>query len=136
MRHKKRGFTLLELTIVLAILAVIAAIVIPMFMTTTYRARLRGDIQSARVIQNAMDLYRVERGQSVAGATMALMIQNLSAAGYIDARNAVTQSQGAMWIVHNERGVIVDITASPQGVRNAFANLTDEEKFFVHGGGQ
>jgi len=132
--YKKKGFTLIELTIVLAILAIIAAILIPTFLTTTDRARLRGDIQSARVIQNAMELYRVERGQAVAGATITERIQNLSNAGYIDARNARTQSQGAEWTLHPTHGVLVDIHSSPDGVHRAYGNLTEDEQQFVYRG--
>jgi len=126
-----RGFTLIELTIVLAILAIIAAILIPMFLTTTDRARLRSDIQSARVIQNAMDLYRLERGRPVSGDTISSRLTNLSEAGYIEARNATTQTYEAVWVYHPTRGVLVDIRNSPEGVKAAFENLTDEEKAFV-----
>jgi len=126
----RKGFTLIELTIVLAILAIIAAILIPTFLTTTDRARLRGDIQSARVIHNAMELYRVERNQAVAGATMAERITNLSNAGYLEARNASTQTQGAEWMLYNNR-VLLDIRNSPEAVRRAFDNLSEDEQQFV-----
>ena len=132
--YKQRGFTLIELTIVLAILAIIAAILIPTFLNTTDRARLRGDIQSARVIQNAMELYRVERGQAVAGTTMAVRIQNLANAGYIDARNIRTQTQGAEWVYRANHGVVVDINASPDGTHRAYANLSQDEQQFVYRG--
>jgi len=129
----KKGFTLIELTIVLAILAIIAAILIPTFLTTTDRARLRGDIQSARVIQNAMELYRVERGQAVGGTTMAERLTNLANAGYIEARNARTQTQGAEWVFYESR-VLLDISVSPDGVHRAYGNLSADERLFISRG--
>ena len=132
-----KGFTLMELTIVLALLAIIAAVLIPMFLTTTDRARLRSDIQSARVIQNAMDLYRVERGRMVAGIDMAAVIQNLASAGYLDLTNATIQTEGAAWVLHPVSGVnraFVDIGGSPDSVHRAYANLTEAERAIVRGG--
>lgn len=132
---KNSGITLMELTIVLAILAIIAAIVVPLFLLTTDRARLRGDIQSARVIQNAMDLYRIERGRSVEGGTdIPLVVQNLERAGYINPRNVAIQTEGAVWVVAPQFGVRVNIAASPEEVHRAYAGLPPEERQYVQGG--
>ena len=136
MNKNAKGFTLMELTIVLAILAIIAAILIPMFLNTTDRARLRSDIQSARVIQNAMDLYRVERGHAPAGSNMEAIMATLGAAGYLDLRNATIQTQYARWVqVQGQAGgVVVDISASPDSVHHAYSNLSDAERLIVTGG--
>lgn len=131
----EKGFTLMELTIVLAILAIIAAILIPAFLMTTDRSRLRGDIQSARVIQNAMDLYRVERGRSAIQNedNMEVVVDRLVIAGYIDPRSTMIQTEDAVWIFNGE-SVQVDISNSPEGVHRAWTSLSDEESVFVTGG--
>jgi prepilin-type N-terminal cleavage/methylation domain-containing protein len=128
------GLTLMELTIVLAILAIIAAILIPAFLNTTDRARLRSDIQSARVIHNAMELYRAERGQAVPGANMDAILTNLRTAGYIEERHYGIQTKDAVWQVDTQRGVVVNIAASADGVHRAFNGLSDEERAYVAGG--
>ncbi|MCL2605061.1 MAG: type II secretion system GspH family protein [Defluviitaleaceae bacterium] len=128
------GFTLMELTIVLAILAIIAAILIPTFLNTTDRARLRSDIQSAQVIHNAMELYRAERGRSVQGSTMTAILGSLQTAGFLNAQSANIQTVEAAWEPHTQHGVVVNITNSPDGVHRAYNALTDEEKKFVVGG--
>ena len=130
----QNGFTLIELTVVLAILAIIAAILIPTFLITTDRARLRGDIQTARIIQNAIELYAVERGSLPAGATATIdaRIQRLIVAGYLPNRNIRPQTQGAEWIWDQDNGVRVNIRGSVSaGVARAFENLTEEEKEYV-----
>ena len=132
-----KGFTLMELTIVLALLAIIAAVLIPLFLTTTDRARLRSDIQSARVIQNAMDLYRVERGRAVTGTNATEVMRNLELAGYLDLRNASPQTEGADWVrvvESNAVRIFVDISNSPESVQRAYGNLTDVERAMVRGG--
>ena len=128
----KNGFTLIELTVVLAILAILAAILIPTFLITTDRARLRGDIQTARIIQNAIELYAVERGRLPEGANINAMIQRLIAAHYLPNRTIETQTQGAVWAWDQTNGVRVDIRGNvPAGTMNAFQNLTLEERAMV-----
>ena len=129
----KSGFTLIELTVVLAILAIIAAILIPTFLITTDRARLRGDIQTARIIQNAIELYAVERGSLPAGANINAMIQTLITAGYLPNRDIDTQTRNASWVWDQTNGVRVNIsgTGVPEGAQRAYLNLTPEERSLV-----
>ena len=142
---KQKGFTLMELTIVLAILAIIAAILIPVFFHTTDRARLRGDIQSARVIYNAMALYRAERGQDAArnnennsAADMATVLNRLRAAGFTTVTPTDTQTDGAVWALYRnaanqEIRVVVDISGSGSHIRETFSRLTTDEQRYVIG---
>ena len=130
---KRHGFTLMELTIVLGLLAILAAILVPLFLRTTDRARLRSDIQSARVIQNAMDLYRLERGRAVAGANMEERVENLVAADYINPRNTEPQTYGAAWVLD---GGIVKVCINDVQDDNVHAvayNLSGDERDMVIG---
>ena len=125
-----KGFTLLELLIALAILAIIAAILIPNFFATTDRARLRSDIQSARVIQNAIELYRAERGLAPDG-NMTTILESLTEAGFLRAAYTDIQTEGAVWDEHPEMGVVVNIHQSPDSVHSAYLSLSDAEMQFV-----
>ncbi|MCL1878253.1 MAG: type II secretion system GspH family protein [Defluviitaleaceae bacterium] len=134
MRKNKRnsGLTLMELVIVMAVIAIIGMIILPIFLLTNDRARLRADIQSARVIQNAIELYRIERGSNVAGAPdVDAMIANLAAAGYINPRNVRIQTEGARWIIDPVFGVIVDISGSSAEVHDAYDTLPPSEQSFA-----
>lgn len=129
-----KGLTLMELTIVLAVLAIIGLILSPMFTQTTDRARLRSDIQSAQVIQNAMDLYRVERGRSVVGANMEEVLTRLNIAGMLSAQVEDIQTEDAEWIMNADRTEVrVDISSSPDNIHRAYSGLTDDEQEFVLG---
>jgi prepilin-type N-terminal cleavage/methylation domain-containing protein len=132
---KTKGLTLMELTIVLAILVIIAGILVPIFILSTDRARLRGDIQSAVVIQNAVDLYRMERGRSVDGYpnNVETMVTNLVDARYINSRRTRIQTESATWtVVQGE--IMVNISNSPEEVHRAFESLSEDERRYVHGG--
>ena len=64
MRHirKTRGFTLVELLIVIIIIAVLAAVVVPKFAnsgTRSKEAALRADL---KVMRNAIDLFKSDTG--------------------------------------------------------------------------
>ena len=136
MSKTKSGFTLMELTIVLAVLAIIAAILVPLFLRTTDRARLRSDIQSARVIQNAMDLYRVEQGRAIAGGSTNIddILTGLQNAGYLNPRNANTQTDNAVWVIVGvNREVRLDISGTDEGVRATAATLSQEERDMMVG---
>lgn len=130
---KNKGFTLMELTIVLAILAIIAAILIPSFMITGDRARLRGDIQSARVIQNALELYRAERGVSP-GNCIDTIISRLQDTEYLSGGDIQTQTSAGKWVFSQANGVQLDISGCTDGVMRAYESLPDSEKVFVTGG--
>ena len=136
MRNKK-GFTLMELVIVLAILAIIAAILIPTFMRTTDRARLRSDIQSAQVIHNAMELYRAERGRTVESGitgstvTMDAILDALYRAGYLSEMEANdTQTANAVFVIYDGR-VRVDISNASADVRAMENDLSQHERNFI-----
>ena len=135
MRTKtNKGFTLLELLIALAILAIIAAILIPNFFVTTDRARLRSDIQSARVIQNAIDLYNAERTPNITGNIDDATLTRLYYAGFLRERTPSPQTYLAVWATHADLGVVVDINLSLDNVHRIYAGLPANEQAFVING--
>jgi len=132
-KKNNMGFTLLELLIALAILAIIAAILIPNFFATTDRARLRSDIQSARVIQNAIELYRAERGSSPTGEIGAVLT-SLTSAGFLRARYTDIQTEGAVWANNVDLGIVVDINSSPASIHSIYSGLPAAERVFIING--
>lgn len=126
----KNGFTLIELVIVLAIMAILGAIAVPNFTNTSSKARLKADIQSARVIDNAKDLYENETGNSLAG-TATDIISSLVSNGYLK-RNYTPQTSAAVWELD---GIIkVNISGCDDKVKNLYSSLNDEEKLYVKNG--
>ncbi len=63
-REAAQGFTLIELMIVIAIIAILAAVAIPNFMQARDRARRTGCIQSLGTWRKVMEMYANDNDQN------------------------------------------------------------------------
>lgn len=59
---KMNGFTLIEVMVVVVILGILAAIVVPQFMSRPEQARMVKVKQDILAIQSALDLYKLDSG--------------------------------------------------------------------------
>ena len=60
MRHRSRGFTLIEIMVVVVILAVLGALVVPRVLQNVDKARVVRAQSDIRSIETALDLYRLD----------------------------------------------------------------------------
>ena len=78
--RRQQGFSLVELLIVLAIVAIIAAILVPSMLTSKWAANEAGAIQGCRTLGSAESAYAtVNKGQFTT-------IETLIAGGYLESR--------------------------------------------------
>ena len=71
---KKKGFTLIELIIVIAIIAILAAIAIPNFLSIQRKARVKADIASAKTIYDSTSAL-VAEGKIIPGTVLATVTE-------------------------------------------------------------
>ena len=134
------GLTLIELIIVLALIAIIGAILIPNFLHTTDRARLRSDVQSARVLQHAVELYNLEQSPPILPNTPMEgeqgVIARLTRRGYIDNRQRITpQTSGAGFAMRGHIIVDIGLPDVSSNIRsNIYNQLSTQERHYISGG--
>ena len=60
--HNNKGFSLIEIMVVVVILGILASIVVPKIMNRPDEARMVKAKQDILAIQNALDLYKLDNG--------------------------------------------------------------------------
>lgn len=60
--NNRKGFTLIELIVVIAILGILASIAVPRFTGTRDKANQAVDNQTAALLKNSVALYRADKG--------------------------------------------------------------------------
>lgn len=65
--HKRRGFTLVEIMIVVAIIALLASIAVPGFLRARKRSQATRILNDLRILDGAIDLYAIENNK-ISGA--------------------------------------------------------------------
>ncbi len=129
----KRAFTLVELVIVIAVIAIISAIVLPNFTGTTEKSRLKADVQSTRILQNASELYDAEQATPLARSSFATDCAELKTAGYLKNEELAVQTSGAVWKYDTAKKIKLDITACTAAVKAIAAKLSTQEKSILLG---
>ena len=75
-RHAHRGFTLVEILVVVVILGILATMVVPQFLEASIRAKSSSMLAQVQTVRKALEVYRTEHGNEY--PTLAQMWTNLT----------------------------------------------------------
>ncbi len=126
----KSGMTVLELVIVIAVMAILAAILVPNLATISDRSKLKSDIQSVQLIQNAVSVYNAEHTGQLALDTDTIEddMEKLVLAGYIKDFRLQTDK---ISLSKNADGLVLDLTLCSDSVKAIVTSLSDKEQSYV-----
>lgn len=85
----KRGFTLVEILIVVVILGILAAIVIPQFTGASTQAKLSALVSDLQTMRSQIELYKLEHNEQLPGADAGTTFE--------EALTGETEVDGSVW---------------------------------------
>lgn len=94
MKRSKKGFTIVELVIVIAVIAILAAVLIPTFSNLIERANISADSQAARQMNVALASAQATDGKP---ADVGEAIDRLTENGFSDSFDTYTSGCVLMW---------------------------------------
>lgn len=118
--NKTRGFTLIEVMVVVVILGILAAIIVPKIMSRPEQARLVKVKQDILAIQSALDLYKLDNGM------YPTTDQGLSALVKKPSADPVPQN----W---KSDGYLQQLPTDPWGEQYQYTNENDQVRIFSYG---
>ena len=83
-RKKEKGFTLIEVIVVIAIIVILAAIAIPKFTTVRIESAVKADASTAAQIANACRVQETQTGSLVDGLTAGVGVTHPLLASYME----------------------------------------------------
>ena len=101
-----RGFTLMEVIVVIAVLGALTALALPKFTGVLANSQLKTDQANVRIVQSALELYRAEKEDKLpTAATFDALVTALNTAGYL--KNAtITSVSGGTFTYDPDKGVV------------------------------
>ena len=133
MKSNKKGFTIVELVIVIAIIAILAAVLIPTFASLVKKANVSADTQLVRNLNMAVEIEKAS--SSAKHSTMHEALMTAQAAGY-DVDTIVAKSgYNIAWDSANDRFVLVDKDAKkyiyPTSENTAENSISNPADYFL-----
>lgn len=114
-------------------MGIIGALVIPSFLNSSNKAKLTSDIESARILQNSIDLYVLQEGDFEDTADFVSVIKALYDNGYIKQNSYSAQTKGINYTFEpTTNSIYLDESSKiDEKTQALIKNLNDNEKIFI-----
>ncbi len=127
------GVTLIELIVVMGIITILGAILMPNFVGMISKVRIKSDIESARVLNEIISLYEIERGNSLEDKDTKEIFNILNKEGLLDIKNDKSepnlQTDNAEWYFNRNNNLLV---IKVHNIKDSiFESLSKEEQKYI-----
>lgn len=125
--RNEKGFTMVELIIVVAIMGIIGALLVPAFGTMSAKARLTTDISTIKTLQRTATAYKTEK-ELWPGTNASDLVSTLVSDGYLQAQPTLqTSAAGGVISVDatNER-IWLDLNATGTTFDKALSQIDSQ----------
>ena len=120
LNHSSKGFTLVEIMIVVAIIALLAAIAVPNFLRARKRSQATRILEDLRIIDSAIDQYAIENNKSGGASTNWTDIM-----GYLKKGSVLYNSSGTDLLGNQYSGGSFSVDFLPKLSSTSFSKLSD-----------
>ena len=117
--HRRAGFTLVEIMIVVAIIALLAAIAVPNFLRARKRSQATRILQDLRVIDSALDQYAIETNKTTGAAASWSDVRNYLKTG------STLYNSNHLDMLGNDFGATFSVDTIPKVPAATFTKLSD-----------
>lgn len=93
--RNKKGFTMVELIIVVAVMGVIGALLVPSYRNMATKAKISTDVSTVKTVKRLIDVYNAEGNTPAikSGDTNKTISENLFNAGYLESKTIDLQTK-------------------------------------------
>ena len=119
-RNQRGGFTLVEIMIVVAIIALLAAIAVPNFLRARKRSQATRILEDLRIIDSAIDQYAIENNKSSGDTVTWTDIQK-----YLKNGSVLYNSSGTDLLGNTYSAGSFSVDSLPKLSTTSFSKLSD-----------
>ncbi|BAG07973.1 prepilin-type N-terminal cleavage/methylation domain-containing protein [Finegoldia magna] len=110
LKNKKKGFTLLELLVVLAILAILIAIAVPVYKNQKEKAAITAHNANVRVLETAVESYRQDNDGKLPGNLQELVKgEYIKSVPKVPASNNENLKGVKTYSIDEKKGIIIPV---------------------------
>ena len=117
---KRGGFTLVEIMIVVAIIALLAAIAVPNFLRARKRSQATRILEDLRIVDSSIDQYAIENNKSTGDTVIWTDIQK-----YLKNGSVLYNSNGTDLLGNQYSGGSFSVDFLPKLSSTSFSKLSD-----------
>jgi general secretion pathway protein G len=110
LRKRERGFTLIELIVVMMIIAILTAIAVPRFTAAIQNAREAALKEDLHVMRDAIDAYTMDKGKAPQS------LDDLVQAGYLRAIPTDPMTHSSQTWVTDSSDTLMDVNEEQSGI--------------------